>query len=105
MRKLYKIMACFLAVALTLAPAFTVIPPFVASTDSAVITSPSMASMATEEGIPAPILYMNGERRVLRTSLYQLKNGDRYSVKVRLIPYFAIANRGATDMIVWTMVK
>lgn len=60
---------------------------------------------AIEEGIPAPILYMNGERRIERASLYQLKSGDRYGIKARLIPYFAIANRGATDMVVWTMVK
>lgn len=63
------------------------------------------ASVAMEDGILAPILYMNGERRVKRVSLYHLKSGDHYCVKVRLIPYFAIANRGATDMVVWTMVK
>lgn len=61
--------------------------------------------IVTEEGIPAPILYMNAERRREREFLYQLKSSDRYAIKARLIPYFAMANRGATDMIVWTMVK
>ncbi len=61
--------------------------------------------VAIEEGIPAPILYMDAQRRKSTDRLYSLKSQDRIEFCARLIPYFAIANRGASDMIIWTQVK
>lgn len=58
-----------------------------------------------EEGIPAPVIYMDAERRKVGRGLYSLKNNERKGFTARLIPYFAFANREITDMIVWTMVK
>ena len=58
-----------------------------------------------EEGIPAPVIYMDAERRKVGRGLYSLKNNEREGFTARLIPYFAFANREITDMIVWTMVK
>ncbi|MBO5213504.1 MAG: glycoside hydrolase family 127 protein [Clostridia bacterium] len=61
--------------------------------------------IATEEGIPAPVLYLDAERRPATDRLYSLKNETRVPFTARLIPYFAFANREASDMLVWTMVK
>ena len=58
-----------------------------------------------EEGLPAPVLYIGAERRKNVEALYRLKNAERISFTARLIPYFSFANREASDMIVWTMVK
>ena len=58
-----------------------------------------------ETDIPAPVIYINAERRPNTNSLYTIKNNERISFTARLIPYFSFANREATDMIVWTMVK
>lgn len=61
--------------------------------------------VVNEEGIPAPIIYIDAKRRAATKSLYSLKNDDFIDFKARLIPYFAFANRRASDMIVWTMVQ
>ena len=58
-----------------------------------------------EEGIPAPVIYMDAQRRMATDKLYSLKNNKYTSFTARLIPYFSFANRQASDMIVWTMVK
>ncbi|MBE6767999.1 MAG: glycoside hydrolase family 127 protein [Ruminococcaceae bacterium] len=63
------------------------------------------AQVKTEEGLPAPVLYMSAERRPKTETLYALKSHARVPFTARLIPYFAFANRGASDMLVWTMVK
>lgn len=65
----------------------------------------SPVKVTMEEGIPAPVLYMEAERRLERKQLYSLKNDHRLGFTARLIPYFSFANREASDMIVWTMVK
>ena len=62
-------------------------------------------SVKNEENELAPIIYIDAERRKTTTELYRLKNNERVNFTARLIPYFTFANRGATDMIVWTMVK
>lgn len=61
--------------------------------------------VVNEEGIPAPVVYADAERRKEATSLYRAKNDERESFRARLIPYFAFANREKSDMLVWTMVK
>lgn len=53
----------------------------------------------------APILYIDAERRKATTELYRIKTDKRESFVARLIPYHTFANRGATDMLIWTMVK
>ncbi len=58
-----------------------------------------------EDGIPAPVLYMDAQRRAASDKLYSLKHESNISFTARLIPYFSFANREASDMIVWTMVK
>jgi len=65
----------------------------------------SPVKVAVEDGIPAPVIYMEAERRLATNQLYSLKNNRRSSFTARLIPYFSFANREASDMIVWTMVK
>lgn len=65
----------------------------------------SKISVANEEGIPAPVIYIGAERRPKTDKLYSLKGNDRVSFTARLIPYFAFANREASDMLVWTMVR
>ena len=61
--------------------------------------------IVNEEGIPAPVIYMDAERRKPTDKIYSLRNSERVQFRARLIPYFSFANRGATDMLVWTMVK
>lgn len=65
----------------------------------------SEKKVVREEGIPAPVIYMGAERRPATNQLYSIKNDERVSFTARLIPYFAFANREATDMLVWTMVR
>jgi len=57
------------------------------------------------EDLPAPVLYMNATRRPRGRMLYAVKNDERIAFTARLIPYFAFANRDASDMIVWIQVK
>lgn len=57
------------------------------------------------EEFPAPVIYMDAERRLNTDKLYAIKNNNRSSFTARLIPYFCFANRKPSDMIVWTMVK
>ena len=59
----------------------------------------------SEDSIPAPVIYADAERRAKSDALYSIKNDKREAFTAKLIPYFAFANREATDMIVWTMVK
>ena len=65
----------------------------------------SNVKVVKEDGIPAPVIYMAAQRRLAGNHLYSLKNDRRSSFTARLIPYFSFANREASDMIVWTMVK
>lgn len=58
-----------------------------------------------EEGIPAPVIYMDACRRKKSESLYRIKSDEREFFTARLIPYFAFANREDSDMLVWTMVR
>lgn len=61
--------------------------------------------LAQESGVPAPILYMDAVRRKPTDEIYYLKNDKLIDFTARLIPYFSFANRGATDMLVWAMIK
>ena len=68
------------------------------------ITS-SAAEVKTEDGIPAPVLYLPAERRAASDSLFRLKDDTRIPFTAKLIPYLAFANRGDTDMLIWVMAK
>lgn len=65
----------------------------------------SEIEITQEDSIPAPVIYITAQRRKPTKALYRLKCDERIEFKARLIPYFSFANRGATDMLVWTMVK
>ena len=65
----------------------------------------SKIEVKTEDGLPAPVIYIGAERRPKTDRLYRLKTTDRERFTARLIPYFAFANREASDILVWTMVK
>lgn len=62
-------------------------------------------SVKKEDALPAPVIYIDAERRPSSTCLYRQKRDDRIQFRARLIPYFAIANRGEADMLIWTMIK
>ncbi len=52
-----------------------------------------------------PVLEMKGFRRKTEEKLYYKKKDDREEITVKLIPYFAFANRGESEMLVWLQVK
>lgn len=58
-----------------------------------------------EDDVLAPVIYIGAERRPATDRLYSLKQNDRIEFTARLIPYFSFANREASDMLVWAMVK
>ena len=58
-----------------------------------------------EDDVLAPVIYIGAERRPATNRLYSLKQNDRIEFTARLIPYFSFANREASDMLVWAMVK
>ncbi len=62
-------------------------------------------TVAAEDWLPAPTITMDAERRTDTHALYRTRTADRVPVKAKLIPYLAFANRGATDMIIWAMVR
>ena len=53
----------------------------------------------------APVLKLEALRRPKMRSLYQLRSLERETFTARLIPYFAFANRGPSDMMVWLPVR
>ena len=61
--------------------------------------------IVNEDNIPAPVIYIDAQRRPESTKLYSIKSNERIPFTAHLIPYFAFANREASDMLVWTMVK
>ena len=67
----------------------------------------SQASFTPEDtpeyGVPA--LLCEGLRKKEHDGLYRPYSADREKVPLRFIPYFAFANRGATEMLVWVSVS
>ena len=57
------------------------------------------------ENYSLPVLVMKGFRRKQSEKLYYKKNDNTEEVAVKLIPYFAFANRGESEMLVWLQVK
>ena len=62
-------------------------------------------AVVEEDWLPAPVLTMDAERKADTDALYRRRKADAVPFTAKLIPYFAFANRGASDMLVWTMVK
>lgn len=52
-----------------------------------------------------PTIYAKATRREAFSSLYRQKSESENFFDAKLIPYFAFANRGESDMLVWTQVK
>ena len=62
-------------------------------------------SLQMEEPFPAPVIWMDAQRRIPGENIYTLRSSEREPQRVKLIPYFCFANRGKSDMQVWTMVR
>lgn len=52
-----------------------------------------------------PTLEVAASRRAKMAELYRVKSNYREDITAKLIPYFAFANRGISDMQIWTQVK
>ena len=62
-------------------------------------------AVSWEDWLPAPVLTMDAERKPATSELYRRRNAERIPFTAKLIPYLAFANRGASDLLVWAMVK
>lgn len=62
-----------------------------------------IAVLDSDYGVP--VLEMDAFRRPAAKVLYQQKGNAQIPFTAKLIPYFAFANRGITDMQIWTQVK
>ncbi len=58
-----------------------------------------------DENYSLPVIYLKGTRRKKNHSLYYKKSDERDEVTVKMIPYFAFANRGEGEMLVWIQAK
>ncbi len=57
------------------------------------------------EAYGAPILKIKAYRKAKSPTLYRKKTDSYIETEATLIPYFAFANRGETEMQVWSMLK
>ena len=61
---------------------------------------------ASEHGFGIPALDVDGTRKLGAGALYAPADEIKYEpTRIRLIPYFAFANRGESDMRVWMNIK
>ena len=51
-----------------------------------------------------PTLEIAASRRAKMTELYRVKSNHREDITAKMIPYFAFANRGISDMQIWTQI-
>ncbi len=63
----------------------------------------SDAEIVFEPAYGCNVLYVDGFRRVPGGALYRVSGSERNKTRVRLIPYFAFANRGESEMAVWLL--
>lgn len=63
------------------------------------------AQVCREDWLPAPTLRFSAVHREDFAALYRIKSDRTVPFSAKLIPYFAFANRGTADMLIWTMVK
>ncbi len=69
------------------------------------IDSSSEIKEVFDEIYGLPVLEIKGYRRKPNKNLYYKKTDDREDIIVTLIPYYAFANRGESEMLVWLQVK
>lgn len=65
------------------------------------------AAFTVEDGgrFGLPVLTVEGERKKQGSGLYQVYRADYEPAQLRFIPYYAFANRGVSEMLVWIAVK
>ena len=63
--------------------------------------------MGYDKDLDLPIMIVDGYRRKhsIREKLYQPVSDEYVNLKLKFIPYFAFANRGETEMLIWTQLK
>lgn len=61
--------------------------------------------MMSDEALNVPVITAKACRREQIDTLYRIKTSNYIDFTAKLIPYYAFANRGESDMIVWTLVK
>ncbi len=71
------------------------------------LTPGAPAALAWDTEIGAYTIETEGTRTVWQdeNALYAPYTGERRRVPLRFIPYYAFANRGESDMIVWVDVQ
>ena len=62
-------------------------------------------ALAQDAALGCPALEVNGFRELPEDTLYRRYPLDRAPCRLRLIPYFAFANRGESDMKVWIRIS
>lgn len=58
-----------------------------------------------DEAYGMPVIKIKAYRRKAKTSLYYKKTDDKEEITAKLIPYYAFANRGESEMLVWLQIK
>ncbi|MEA4824984.1 MAG: glycoside hydrolase family 127 protein [Clostridiaceae bacterium] len=71
------------------------------------LTPGAPATLVYDSGVGAYTIETTGTRSALvsQGALYAAYTGERKPVKLRFIPYYAFANRGVSDMLVWADIK
>ena len=62
-------------------------------------------TVESSEAFGLPVLTVTGEKKKQGQGLYQIYCPDYEEKKLTFIPYFAFANRGVSEMLVWVAVK
>ena len=71
--------------------------------DITLLENGQFVEVSSDYGVPT--LEVDALRRPAATGLYQQRSKERLPFAAKLIPYFAFANRGITDMQIWTQMK
>ncbi|MBQ6266178.1 MAG: glycoside hydrolase family 127 protein [Clostridia bacterium] len=69
-----------------------------------VLSADLQPTVAQDAALGCPALEVNGFRELPAAALYTRYPPDRQPCRLRMIPYFAFANRGESDMQVWTRI-
>lgn len=70
-----------------------------------VLDSSAEVTEIFDESYCLPILKIKAYRRKKKQALYFKKDDDKEEITATLIPYFAFANRGESEMLVWLQAK
>ena len=71
------------------------------------ISAGSKFARGVDEGLGVPTLTVDAYRRTVddSTPIYRYKQDEFTKIKLKLIPYYAFANRGECEMQIWFFVK